>query len=102
MMKIHIIVFCQLAPNGAAPPPQCDSITAASECSITYLLEDEEDEQQISPDAGQEMPERREQRERVRPRLVASQLDAHVHDGVPDEGGRDVHDVDARQQIEER
>ena len=28
-MKIHIIVFCQLAPKGAAPPPQCASIVVA-------------------------------------------------------------------------
>jgi hypothetical protein len=27
-MKIHIIVFCQLAPKGAAPPPQWASIVA--------------------------------------------------------------------------
>jgi hypothetical protein len=28
MMKIHIIVFCQLAPKGDTPPPQPASITA--------------------------------------------------------------------------
>ena len=27
-MKIHIIVFCHVAPKGAAPPPQPASIVA--------------------------------------------------------------------------
>jgi hypothetical protein len=31
-MKIHIIVFCQEAPKGAAPPPQCDSSVVSAAC----------------------------------------------------------------------
>ena len=51
-MKIHIIVFCQLAPKGAAPPPQCDSITAASAVvHATVLLEDEQQQRTGRPRA---------------------------------------------------
>ncbi len=36
-MKIHIIVFCQVAPKGAAPPPQWASTTAAWRRVMSFL-----------------------------------------------------------------
>src|SRR6266581_1027361 len=100
-MKIHIIVFCQLAPKGAAPPPQWASITAASWVMSTSELKHEQQEEQVDPQGPQEVPIGREQPQAVLARQVGHSPQAMGDRHEPTEPAQEVQRMHPGEHVEE-